>query len=147
MPEELIIDVRNSYQKGCVTAEAFCQENSGANLCRHGGRDEEPEEIIRSLITAAKALGITATCYRVVREDLPDGPLVQYRYLHQTELPRERQPGEEYDLCGHPLCGGECDAEDFVDEGESCGCRLCLCMNETEFGETCSECQVGAHQG
>lgn len=148
MPEELIIDVRESYQKGCVTAEAFFQHSTGANLCRHGGRDDEPDEVISRLIEALQALGLAATRYRIVREDLPEGPLVEYRYppVHSTASP-ERVPGEECELCGHPLCGGGCEEEDFVEEGESCGCSYCMCMNETDSGETCSQCLSGAHQG
>lgn len=30
---------------------------------------------------------------------------------------------------------------------EACGCKYCFCMNETEYGETCGDCLVGAHQG
>ena len=147
MTEELIIDVRKGNQRGCVTAEAFCQQSTGANLCRHGGRDEEPDEVIRSLVTAARALGITATRYRVVREDLPEGPLVEYRYPHVHNTPsRTCLPGEECELCGHPLCGGECEEEDFGEVGEDCGCPYCPCMNDTESGETCSQCLSGAHQ-
>lgn len=29
----------------------------------------------------------------------------------------------------------------------TCGCKLCFCFNETEYGETCGDCLVGAHQG
>jgi hypothetical protein len=35
-----------------------------------------------------------------------------------------------------------CEREQF-----RCGCRLCCCMDTTEYGEPCGNCQVGAHQG
>jgi len=42
------------------------------------------------------------------------------------------------------------DEENFDDERPDtvkCGCKYCPCLNDTEFGETCSMCLGGAHQG
>ena len=30
---------------------------------------------------------------------------------------------------------------------ERCGCQYCHCVVETEYGEVCSFCRSGAHQG
>jgi hypothetical protein len=41
----------------------------------------------------------------------------------------------------------ETDGHDPSEKSETCGCMYCNCMNETEHGETCSDCLQGAHQG
>lgn len=144
---ELVIDVRKSHGRA-ITAEACYQKAVGTNLVRHGASGEEPESVLAGLIEAVERLGISAESYRIVREDLPPQPVIEYRYPVSSEtVSKKHAPGRECEVRGHPLCGGECEEEDVVEEGESCGCRYCLCMNETEFGETCSECRAGAHQG
>lgn len=39
------------------------------------------------------------------------------------------------------------DDEAWCDPYEYCTCPYCYCMNKTLYGEVCSECQSGAHQG
>ena len=41
------------------------------------------------------------------------------------------------------------DEDEFIDEDEfvPCGCNLCMCANETEYGEVCGDCLINAHQG
>lgn len=49
------------------------------------------------------------------------------------------------------------DVDDYYDDDElyepeqdrrpRCGCRYCECSNRTEYGETCGDCIVHAHQG
>ena len=41
----------------------------------------------------------------------------------------------------------EDDENEMRDEYETCSCPYCNCMNETEYGEVCSECLHGTHQG
>lgn len=47
-----------------------------------------------------------------------------------------------------------CQCEDLYDEPsdpwgdeQDCGCKYCICHNTTEHGETCIDCERGAHQG
>ena len=53
------------------------------------------------------------------------------------------------EYCGQSL--GTCDCEDdVVAEGQSrprCGCRFCFCHDDSEYGEPCSNCELGVHQG
>lgn len=146
--QRLVIDVRKN-SSGSITAEAGCQNIAGANLVRHGGRGEDPEQVLANLIEAVEKLGIRAGSYRVVREDLPHQPVVEHRYRGCYETPsKKRSPGEEHEIRGNPLRdGGECEEEHVAEEGEPRGCSYCPCMNETESGETRSEYRAGAHQG
>ena len=40
---------------------------------------------------------------------------------------------------------------DFWEEEErnrpNCGCKLCICFQRTEYGESCEDCVNHAHQG
>lgn len=144
--QKIVVDVRRDAHT--ITAEAVCDRAIGVTFCRHGRSGEDPDTLVTELIQRVEKLGVSAETYRIVREDLPPRPVIEHRYPAGSELsPRERSPGEECEICGHPLCGGKCEEDDAIEEGESCGCSYCLCMNDTEFGETCSECQAGAHQG
>ena len=135
--QKIVVDVRKD--KHTITAEAICDRSIGITFCRHGRAGDDPEALITDLIDRVEKLGISAETYRIVREDLPPRPVIEHRYPEHSGtsslMPSgQRSPGEECEICGHPLCGGECEEEDFSGEGESCGCSYCLCMNETEFG-------------
>lgn len=148
--QKIVVDVRKDAHT--ITDEAICDRSIGITFCRHGRAGDDPDKLVTDLIDRVEKLGVSAEIYRIVREDLPPQPVIEHRYPAGSEVPSvmpsgKRSPGEECEVCGHPLCGGECEEEDLAEEGESCGCSYCTCMNETEFGETCSECQAGAHQG
>lgn len=152
--QKIVVDVRKDAHT--ITAEAFCDRSIGITFCRHGRAGDDPDRLVTDLIDTVEKLGISAETYRIVREDLPPQTVIEHRYPAGSGVPPVRpsvtrsskcSPGEKCEGCGHPLYGGGCEEEDFAEEGESCGCLYCLCMNETEFGETCSECQAGAHQG
>jgi hypothetical protein len=53
------------------------------------------------------------------------------------------------EYCGAP--DGACDCDDGLrreyDTRRTCGCELCMCSLQTEYGETCENCLSGAHQG
>ena len=39
------------------------------------------------------------------------------------------------------------DDDNYESDRSTCSCRFCYCLNETEYGEVCSDCLQGAHQG
>lgn len=46
--------------------------------------------------------------------------------------------------------GWDDDDRDYPDpeaDWEDCSCPYCFCLNKTEYGEICSDCRDGAHQG
>ncbi len=48
----------------------------------------------------------------------------------------------------YPFWDDEDEEEYPIDEDRPrCSCRFCHCLNETEYGEVCSDCLQGAHQG
>lgn len=53
--------------------------------------------------------------------------------------------------CGHKfsqcICYEEDEEDEEPEERSRCGCPYCFCMNETDYGETCSMCLNHAHQG
>lgn len=150
--EEIVVDVRKD--KHVITAEAMCPRGVGITFCRHGKSGEDPETIIDALIESVEKLGISAGRYRIVREDLPPQPVLQFRDKENSRLatsasfatgdsPRD----SECEPCDDPGRRGECQEENFAEEGESCACSYCICMNDTQYGEICSECRAVAHQG
>jgi hypothetical protein len=56
----------------------------------------------------------------------------------------DRQPDDLCPRCGWDLEECECPAWETM---QDCGCPLCYCSNQTEYGVTCNECITGAHQG
>lgn len=143
---ELVIELR--AEEYIYTAYACCAGQIGVNLCLHEQRSKDPGPMLDRLIEGVEKLGIQAESYRIVREDLPPQPVVEHRYPASLEAPfTKRSPDEECEIRGHPLRDGQCEEENVAEQGEARGCLYCTCMNETESGETCSECQAGAHQG
>ena len=127
--EEIVVDVRKD--KYTITAEAMYPRGLGITFCRHGKSSEDPQAIIDALIEAVEKLGVSAGRYRIVREDLPPQPVIEYRYPASSEPSfatppltpsNERSPGKECEVCAHSLCSGECEEDDVLEEGENCGC-------------------------
>lgn len=58
--------------------------------------------------------------------------------------PKSRYRDEYLDDDGWP----EEDIEEMYHEDMApCDCEFCFCLNETEHGVCCSDCDSGAHQG
>jgi hypothetical protein len=64
--------------------------------------------------------------------------------FHCDNCKSEPPWGCDCDFCNEPDY-----EDDWYDEEEhyTCSCRYCICLNETEYGEVCSDCRQGAHQG
>lgn len=76
--QNIVIDVRKDAHT--ITAEAVCDRAIGITFCRHGRAGDDPYELVSHLIEGIEKLGVSADTYRVVREDLPREPVVEFRY-------------------------------------------------------------------
>lgn len=89
--QKIVVDVRKDAHT--ITAEAVCDRSIGITFCRHGRAGDDPDTLVTDLIYRVEKLGISAGAYRIVREDLPPQPVIEYRYPASSE-PSSVTPSE-----------------------------------------------------